>query len=39
MFVKIPKGFIPEQDTDQIYAVTESAQGTSYFQMVQYQMP
>jgi hydrophobic/amphiphilic exporter-1 (mainly G- bacteria), HAE1 family len=37
MFVKIPKGFIPEQDTDQIYAVTESAQGTSYLQMVQYQ--
>jgi hydrophobic/amphiphilic exporter-1 (mainly G- bacteria), HAE1 family len=37
MFVKIPKGFIPEQDTDQIYAVTEAAQGTSYFQMVQYQ--
>ena len=37
MFIKIPKGFIPEQDTDQIYAVTESAQGTSYLQMVQYQ--
>src|SRR6266567_1098582 len=26
MFVKIPKGFIPDQDTDQIYAVTEAAQ-------------
>jgi HAE1 family hydrophobic/amphiphilic exporter-1 len=37
MFVKIPKGFIPDQDTDQIYAVTEAAQGTSYFQMVDYQ--
>src|SRR5262249_4821708 len=37
MFVKIPKGFIPDQDTDQIYAVTEAAQGTSYFQMVEYQ--
>ncbi len=37
MFVRIPKGFIPEQDTDQIYAVTEAAQGTSYFQMVEYQ--
>ncbi len=37
MFVKIPKGFIPDQDTDQIYAVTESAQGTSYSQMVKYQ--
>jgi HAE1 family hydrophobic/amphiphilic exporter-1 len=37
MFVQIPKGFIPEQDTDQIYAVTEAAQGTSYYQMVDYQ--
>jgi len=37
MFIKIPKGFIPDQDTDQIYAVTEAAQGTSYYQMVDYQ--
>jgi HAE1 family hydrophobic/amphiphilic exporter-1 len=37
MFVKIPKGFIPDQDTDQVYAVTEAAQGTSYYQMVDYQ--
>ena len=37
MFVKIPKGFIPDQDTDQIYAVTEAAQGTSFYQMVEYQ--
>jgi HAE1 family hydrophobic/amphiphilic exporter-1 len=37
MFMKIPKGFIPDQDTDQIYAVTEAAQGTSYYQMVEYQ--
>jgi HAE1 family hydrophobic/amphiphilic exporter-1 len=37
MFVSIPKGFIPDQDTDQIYAVTEAAQGTSYYQMVEYQ--
>ncbi|MBV9771538.1 MAG: efflux RND transporter permease subunit, partial [Bryobacterales bacterium] len=37
LFVKIPKGFIPDQDTDQIYAVTEAAQGTSYYQMVDYQ--
>ena len=37
LFIRIPKGFIPDQDTDQIYAVTESAQGTSFFQMVQYQ--
>src|SRR5438552_7103080 len=37
MFVKIPKGFIPDQDTDQIYAVTEAAQGTSFYQMAEYQ--
>jgi HAE1 family hydrophobic/amphiphilic exporter-1 len=37
MFIKIPKGFIPDQDTDQIHAVTEAAQGTSYYQMVDYQ--
>ncbi len=37
MFIAIPKGFIPDQDTDQIAAVTESAQGTSYRQMVEYQ--
>ena len=33
MFVAIPKGFIPDQDTDQLFAVTEAAQGTSYYQM------
>jgi HAE1 family hydrophobic/amphiphilic exporter-1 len=37
MFVKIPKGFIPDQDTDQVFAVTEAAQGTSFYQMVDYQ--
>ena len=37
MFVKIPKGFIPEQDTDQIQVTTEAAQGTSFAQMSQYQ--
>jgi HAE1 family hydrophobic/amphiphilic exporter-1 len=37
MFIQIPKGFIPDQDTDQIHAVTEAAQGTSYYQMVDYQ--
>ncbi|MGP0076117.1 MAG: efflux RND transporter permease subunit [Bryobacteraceae bacterium] len=37
MFIRIPKGFIPDQDTDQIYAVTEAAQGTSYYQMIDYQ--
>ncbi len=37
MFVKIPKGFIPDQDTDQLHIYTEAQQGTSYFQMVDYE--
>ena len=37
MFIQIPKGFIPDQDTDQLLAITESAQGTSYYQMAEYQ--
>jgi HAE1 family hydrophobic/amphiphilic exporter-1 len=37
MFVKIPKGFIPDQDTDQMQVYTEASQGTSYYQMVEYQ--
>ena len=37
MFMRIPKGFIPDQDTDQISIVTEALQGTSFYQMVDYQ--
>ena len=37
MFVKIPKGFIPDQDTDQLLAITEASQGSSFKQMVKYQ--
>src|SRR5690242_10671026 len=37
MFATIPKGFIPDQDTDQLSVITESAQGTSYYQMLQYE--
>ena len=37
LFVKIPKGFIPDQDNDQIFVVTEAAQGTSFEQMKAYQ--
>src|SRR5947208_9116161 len=37
MFMNVPKGFIPDQDTDQIVAVTEASQGTSFAQMVEYQ--
>ncbi len=37
LFVKIPKGFIPDEDTSQVFAVTEAAQGTSFDAMVAYQ--
>jgi HAE1 family hydrophobic/amphiphilic exporter-1 len=37
MFVKIPKGFIPDQDTDQLQVYTEAAQGTSFFEMRDYE--
>lgn len=37
LFVIIPKGFIPEQDTDQLSIITEATQGTSYQQMSEYQ--
>src|SRR5215471_15408515 len=37
MFMKIPKGFIPDQDTDQLTVYTEAAQGTSFYQMVNYE--
>jgi HAE1 family hydrophobic/amphiphilic exporter-1 len=37
MFATIPKGFIPDQDTDQMQVYTEASQGTSYYQMVDYE--
>ena len=37
LFVLVPKGFIPDQDTDQIAITTEAAQGTSYDNAVKYQ--
>ncbi len=37
MFMDIPKGFIPDQDTDQISVITEALQGTSFYQMQEYQ--
>jgi len=37
LFIKIPKGFIPEQDTDSVFTIVEAAQGTSFEQMKQYQ--
>jgi hydrophobic/amphiphilic exporter-1 (mainly G- bacteria), HAE1 family len=37
MFVIVPKGFIPDQDTNQMMVVTEAAQGTSYQKLMEYQ--
>ena len=37
LFIIVPKGFIPEQDTDQIAVTTEAAQGTAYDKLVEYQ--
>jgi HAE1 family hydrophobic/amphiphilic exporter-1 len=37
MFIAIPKGFVPDQDTNQLAAITEAAQGTSFNQMAIYQ--
>ena len=38
LFLKIPKGFIPDQDTDSIFSIVEAAQGTSFQQMKEYQL-
>src|SRR5713226_2336802 len=37
LFVTIPKGFIPSEDTGQIIIFTEAAQGTSFDDMVRHQ--
>jgi HAE1 family hydrophobic/amphiphilic exporter-1 len=37
LFIVVPKGFIPDQDTDQLSVTTEAAQGTSYDKLVEYQ--
>jgi HAE1 family hydrophobic/amphiphilic exporter-1 len=37
LFMIVPKGFIPDQDTDQIAVVTEAAQGTAFDKLVEYQ--
>jgi HAE1 family hydrophobic/amphiphilic exporter-1 len=37
LYIRVPKGFIPEADNDQIYVNTESSQGTSPYQMARYQ--
>jgi HAE1 family hydrophobic/amphiphilic exporter-1 len=37
LFVTIPKGFIPDQDTGQIFGFTEAAQGISFEAMARHQ--
>ena len=37
LFDVVPKGFIPSEDTGQLQATTETAEGTSYDAMVQHQ--
>jgi HAE1 family hydrophobic/amphiphilic exporter-1 len=37
LYVAVPKGFIPDTDNDTFNIQTEAAQGTSYYQMVNYQ--
>jgi HAE1 family hydrophobic/amphiphilic exporter-1 len=37
LFTTVPKGFIPDQDTGQIFGVTEGAQDISYDSMVAHQ--
>jgi hydrophobic/amphiphilic exporter-1 (mainly G- bacteria), HAE1 family len=37
LFRLVPKGFIPSEDTGQLYATTETAEGTSYDAMVEHQ--
>jgi hydrophobic/amphiphilic exporter-1 (mainly G- bacteria), HAE1 family len=37
LFVIIPKGFVPDQDTDQLTVTTEAVQGTAFHQMSEYQ--
>jgi hydrophobic/amphiphilic exporter-1 (mainly G- bacteria), HAE1 family len=38
LFVMIPKGFIPSQDIGQLFVTSETAEGTSYDDMVAHQM-
>jgi HAE1 family hydrophobic/amphiphilic exporter-1 len=33
LFVRIPKGFLPSEDTGQIFAMTESPQGAAHTEM------
>jgi HAE1 family hydrophobic/amphiphilic exporter-1 len=38
LFIKVPKGFLPNEDQGTIMVSTEAAQGVSFAEMVRYQM-
>ena len=38
LFVVIPKGFLPSEDTGQIFGITEAAQGISFDSMKEHQL-
>src|SRR4029077_3536470 len=37
LFVIVPKGFLPSEDTSQIFGTTETVQGTSFDDLVRHQ--
>ncbi|MBW1781493.1 MAG: efflux RND transporter permease subunit [Deltaproteobacteria bacterium] len=37
LFIRIPKGFLPSEDTSRIFAITEAAQGISFESLVRHQ--
>ncbi len=37
LFVKVPKGFLPDEDTSQVFTVTETPQGTAYPELLKRQ--
>jgi hydrophobic/amphiphilic exporter-1 (mainly G- bacteria), HAE1 family len=37
LFDKVPKGFIPDNDQDQLQVSMQAAQGTSFYKLVEYQ--
>jgi HAE1 family hydrophobic/amphiphilic exporter-1 len=37
LFVMVPKGFLPSEDTSQIFGTTETVQGTSFDDLVRHQ--
>jgi len=38
LFVVVPKGFLPSEDSSQIFGTTETVQGTSFDDLVQHQL-